>query len=191
MDLLTIGKPMALEKAEFEMNEVESGELGDLAQKGQSRWLHVILFEPEIAANTGAIGRTCLALGARLWLVRPLGFRLDEKNLRRAGLDYWRDVDVHVVEDYQTALDLCKPKNIWLMTTKATKEHWDATFSVGDALVFGPESRGLPSWILESKESEQRLRIPMRAETRSLNLANAATVAMYEAARQLRPPLCD
>ena len=191
MDLLTIGKPMALEKAEFEMNEVESGELGDLAQKGQSKWLHVILFEPEIAANTGAIGRTCLALGARLWLVRPLGFRLDEKNLRRAGLDYWRDVDVHVVEDYQTALDLCKPKNIWLMTTKATKEHWDATFSVGDALVFGPESRGLPSWILESKESEQRLRIPMRAETRSLNLANAATVAMYEAARQLRPPLCD
>ena len=191
MDLLTIGKPMALEKAEFEMNEVESGELGDLAKKGQSKWLHVILFEPEIAANTGAIGRTCLALGARLWLVRPLGFRLDEKNLRRAGLDYWRDVDVHVVEDYQTALDLCQPKNIWLMTTKATKEHWDATFSVGDALVFGPESRGLPSWILESKESEQRLRIPMRAETRSLNLANAATVAMYEAARQLRLPLCD
>lgn len=180
---------MAVEKVENEMNQVEFGGTGQVAQGIGSKWLHVILFEPEIAANTGAIGRTCLALGARLWLVRPIGFRLDEKNLRRAGLDYWRDVDVQVVDDYHTALDLCQPKNIWLMTTKATKEHWDANFSAGDALVFGPESRGLPSWILESKNADQRLRIPMRSETRSLNLANAATVAMYEAARQLRPVL--
>ncbi|MEI7924004.1 MAG: tRNA (cytidine(34)-2'-O)-methyltransferase [Planctomycetota bacterium] len=156
------------------------------APGGGSKWLQVVLFEPEIAANTGAIGRTCLALDVRLWLVRPLGFRLDEKNVRRAGLDYWREVDVRVVDDYEAALAQSGATRIWLMTTKATRIHWDANFESGDLLVFGPESRGLPPSILESQESDQRLRIPMRPETRSLNLANAATVVMYEAARQLR-----
>lgn len=153
-------------------------------------WLNVILFEPEIAANTGAIGRSCLALGVRLWLVRPLGFRLDEKNLRRSGLDYWQDVDVHVVDDYATALAQCCTTRIWLMTTKGSAAHWDADFKTGDALVFGPESRGLPAWLLETEPADRRLRIPMRPEARSLNLANAATVAIYEAARQIRPDFC-
>lgn len=153
-------------------------------------WLNVILFEPEIAANTGAIGRSCLALGVRLWLVRPLGFRLDEKNLRRSGLDYWPDVDVHVVDDYQTALARSGAKTAWLLTTKGSTAHWDAHFQPGDALVFGPESRGLPRWILETQPTESLLRIPMQREARSLNLANAATVAIYEAARQIRPNFC-
>lgn len=152
-------------------------------------WLNVILFEPEIAANTGAIGRTCLALGARLWLIRPLGFRLDEKNVRRAGLDYWHQVDCHVVDDYESAITAARPRRIWLMTTKGASDHWDAGYEQGDALVFGPESRGLPDWILASQPAERRLRIPMLPETRSLNLANAASVAMYEAARCVRPNL--
>ena len=153
-------------------------------------WLNVILFEPEIAANTGAIGRSCLALGVRLWLVRPLGFRLDEKNLRRSGLDYWQDVDVHVVDDYATALQKCHAKHVWLMTTKGSAAHWDASFQTGDTLVFGPESRGLPAWLLETQPAGQRLRIPMSPQARSLNLANAATVAIYEVARQIRPEFC-
>lgn len=153
-------------------------------------WLNVILFEPEIAANTGAIGRSCLALGVRLWLVRPLGFRLDEKNLRRSGMDYWQDVDLHVVDDYETALARINPTNIWLMTTKGQPSHWDAAFKPGDAVVFGPESRGLPGWILQSQPPAHHLRIPMNAIARSLNLANAASIAIYEAARQIRPPIC-
>jgi len=162
----------------------------DTSQMLKPAWLHVILFEPEIAANTGAIGRSCLALGVRLWLVRPLGFRLDEKNLRRSGLDYWQDVDVHVVDDYQTALALTGATQVWLLTTKGSAAHWDAEFKAGDALVFGPESRGLPGWLLETQPVHRRLRIPMRQEARSLNLANAATVTMYEAARQIRPDFC-
>jgi tRNA (cytidine/uridine-2'-O-)-methyltransferase len=152
-------------------------------------WLHVILFEPEIAANTGAIGRSCLAVGAKLWLVRPLGFRLDEKNLRRAGLDYWEHVDVTVVDDYATALARARPNRVWLLTTRGSKAHWDADFATGDAIVCGPESRGLPLWVLDSEPDESHLRIPMAAKARSLNLANAATVAMYEAARRVRPAI--
>lgn len=150
-------------------------------------WLNVVLFEPEIALNTGTIGRSCLALGAKLWLVRPLGFRLDEKNLKRSGLDYWKDVDVTVVDEYAEALRQIGPTSVWLMTTKGHGHHWDACFTAGDTLVFGPESRGLPQWLLESQPRETWLRIPMLGGTRSLNLANAATVAMYEAARQVRP----
>lgn len=154
--------------------------------ENQSAWLHVILFEPEIAANTGNIGRSCLAMGVRLWLVRPLGFRLDEKNLKRAGLDYWKDVDVHVVDDLATALQLIEPKRVWLMTTKGSRPHWDAQYQPGEALVFGPESRGLPPSVLASEPNDHWLRIPMMAETRSLNLANSVSIAIYEAARQLR-----
>lgn len=150
-------------------------------------WLNVVLFEPEIALNTGTIGRSCLALGAKLWLVRPLGFRLDEKNLKRSGLDYWKDVDVEVVDDFAAAMAVIGPTRAWLMTTKGRGHHWDACFAQGDTLVFGPESRGLPRWLLELQPQETWLRIPMLGETRSLNLANAATVAMYEAARQVRP----
>jgi tRNA (cytidine/uridine-2'-O-)-methyltransferase len=152
-------------------------------------WLNVMLYEPEIAANTGAIGRTCLALGARLWLVRPLGFRLDEKNVRRAGLDYWQKVDCRVMDDFETTIEAIPRKRIWLMTTKGDVPHWDADFAHGDTLVFGPESRGLPDRILHAYPASQKLRIPMLPDTRSLNLANAASIAMYEAARRIRPNL--
>lgn len=157
------------------------------AEAAEKPWLHILLFEPEIAFNTGAIGRTCQAVGAKLWLVRPLGFRLDEKNLRRAGMDYWKSLDVTVVDSYEEAIGRTGSDRIFLLTTKGSASIWDPDFEPGDVLVFGPESRGLPHWILDTQPPERRLRIPMRDAARSLNLANAASVAMYEAARQIRP----
>ena len=146
--------------------------------------LHVILMEPEIAANAGAIGRTCVAAGAELWLVRPLGFRLDDRNRRRAGLDYWKHLTYHVVDALDEAETALRPGRLWSFTTKATHVYTDARFEPGDALVFGPESRGLPDRWLTTQPPERRLRIPMRPEARSLNLANAAAIALYEAIRQ-------
>src|SRR5271166_3081268 len=139
-------------------------------------WLHVVLFEPEIAANTGAIGRTCVAAGARLWLVRPLGFHLEDRHLRRAGLDYWEHLD-------QVAESLGRSR-LWSFSTKANLLYTEAVFQPGDAFVFGPESRGLPrSWLEECPD--RSLRIPIRPEARSLNLANAVAIALFEGIRQL------
>ncbi|QEH34165.1 tRNA (cytidine(34)-2'-O)-methyltransferase [Aquisphaera giovannonii] len=146
--------------------------------------LHVVLHEPEIAANTGAIGRTCVAVGARLWLVRPLGFHLDERSLRRAGLDYWEHLDYRVVDRLQDAALAIGPDRLWSFSTKGQVAHTEAAFAPGDGLVFGPESRGLPpSWLGE--RPGRTLRIPMRPEARSLNLANAASIAVYECIRQI------
>jgi tRNA (cytidine/uridine-2'-O-)-methyltransferase len=146
--------------------------------------LHVVLVEPEIAANVGAIGRTCVAIGATLWLVRPLGFHLDDRHRRRAGLDYWEHLDCRVVDRFEDALAGLDGGRPWLFSTKAEALYTEATYRPGDALVFGPESRGLPGrWLDERRESA--VRIPMRPEARSLNLANAASVAMYEAIRQI------
>ena len=147
--------------------------------------LHVILVEPEIAANTGAIGRTCVAAGVTLWLVRPLGFRIDDRNRRRAGLDYWEHLSWKVVDSLQVAVDVIGHDRLWSFTTKAERIHSEAVFSEGDALILGPESRGLSASWLEAQPEERRLRIPMLPQARSLNLANAAAIAIYEARRQL------
>ncbi len=146
--------------------------------------LHVVLFEPEIASNTGSIGRTCVAAGAALWLVRPLGFHLDDRHLRRAGLDYWEHLSVQVVDRLDDVEKALGRDRIWSFTTKAARVYTDASFTVGDALLFGPESRGLPArWLNERRD--RALRIPIRAEARSLNLANAAAIAVFEAVRQI------
>ena len=105
--------------------------------------LNVVLFEPEIAANTGAIGRTCVAAGAVLWLVRPLGFHLDDRHLRRAGLDYWDHLDLRVVDDLAQVAARLGRDRLWSFSTKASRVYTEATFQPGDAFVFGPESRGL------------------------------------------------
>jgi tRNA (cytidine/uridine-2'-O-)-methyltransferase len=145
--------------------------------------LSVILVEPEIAANTGSIGRTCVAAGASLYLVRPLGFHLDDRNLRRAGLDYWEHLDLRVVNSFDEARQAVQPGCLWYFSTKAERVYTDATFRPGDALVFGPETRGLPEpWL--SGAAECALRIPIRPEARSLNLANAVAIAVFEALRQ-------
>jgi tRNA (cytidine/uridine-2'-O-)-methyltransferase len=149
--------------------------------------LNVILVEPEIAANTGAIGRTCVAAGASLWLVRPLGFHLDDRHLRRAALDYWEHLDLRVVNSLDEARGAIEPGRLWYFSTKAKRAYTGADFAVGDALVFGPETRGLPErWLSEA--GDRALRIPIRAEARSLNLANAVAIGLFEAMRQVERP---
>ncbi len=145
--------------------------------------LHVILWEPEIASNTGAIGRTCVAAGASLWLVRPLGFHLDDRHVRRAGLDYWEHLDLRVVDRLDEPANLLGRDRLWSFSTKGGVPYTEAVFRPGDGLVFGPESRGLPpAWLAEYPD--RALRIPIRTEARSLNLANAVAIAVYEAVRQ-------
>jgi tRNA (cytidine/uridine-2'-O-)-methyltransferase len=145
--------------------------------------LHVVLFQPEIPHNTGAVGRLCLATGARLHLIKPLGFSIDDRQLKRAGLDYWKEVDVHVwdsLEELQASVD---PSASWFyLTTKTERSYWHATFPAECYLVFGPETRGLPESLLQSN-SEGCLRIPMQG-TRSLNLATSVGIVLYEAVRQ-------
>jgi len=146
--------------------------------------LHVILVEPEIPANTGSIGRTCVAAGATLWLVRPLGFHLDDRNLRRAALDYWEHLDLRVVNSFGEAEGALRPGRLWYFSTKAKQPYTDVAFAAGDALVFGPETRGLPEpWLSEA--ADRALRIPIRPEARSLNLANAVAIGVFEAVRQI------
>lgn len=147
--------------------------------------LNVVLVEPEIPPNTGNIGRLCLAVGARLHLVKPLGFSLDDKLLRRAGLDYWSEVDVKLWDSLDQFVAASLPEQrFFFLTTKSARPYWDARFRDGDFLVFGRETKGLPMALLEAR-SEQCLTIPMPGSTRSLNLATAVGIVLYEALRQL------
>ncbi len=145
---------------------------------------HVVLIEPEIPPNTGNIGRLCLATGAHLHLVKPLGFSLDDRALRRAGLDYWREVKVSLWDSFD-ALRAAQASVVryFFLTTKTERAYWSAEFHDGDFLVFGRETKGLPESLL-AEHPEWALTIPMRAATRSLNLATAVGVVLYEAVRQ-------
>jgi tRNA (cytidine/uridine-2'-O-)-methyltransferase len=145
--------------------------------------LHIVLHEPEIPYNTGSVGRTCVAVGAKLWLVRPLGFRLDDYYLRRAGLDYWEHLVWQVVDDWNALTAELPATRFWLFTKKAERSYLNAAYHPGDVLVFGSESSGLPETLLE-EHADAQLRIPTRGAVRSLNLSNAVAVAAYEAQRQ-------
>ncbi|MGR8934157.1 MAG: tRNA (uridine(34)/cytosine(34)/5-carboxymethylaminomethyluridine(34)-2'-O)-methyltransferase TrmL [Gammaproteobacteria bacterium] len=147
--------------------------------------LHAVLYEPEIPANTGNIIRLCANTGARLHLIKPLGFDLDDKKLRRAGLDYHEWAEVRVYEDLQACLQTFSPLRVFAFTTKAKRCYSDVTFQHGDVFLFGPETRGLPAELLQTFGAEQWLRLPMQPESRSLNLSNTVAVALYEAWRQL------
>jgi tRNA (cytidine/uridine-2'-O-)-methyltransferase len=147
--------------------------------------LHVVLHQPEIPYNTGSVGRTCVAVGAKLWLVRPLGFRVDDYYLRRAGLDYWEHLEWQVVDNWHELSSELIAGRQWFFTKKATQHYTDVRFEPGDALVFGSESAGLPDELLTANPDHQ-LRIPTRPEVRSLNLSNAVAVSTYEALRQWR-----
>ena len=154
--------------------------------------LHVVLYQPEIPPNAGNIGRSCVAIGAKLWMVKPLGFRIDEKELRRAGLDYWPHLEWQAVENWdELAEKLAAPiaaGRMWLLTKTATRPYTDAAYQKGDILLFGSESSGLPPELLEQYRG-QTLRVPMRPQVRSLNLSATAAVVMYEAVRQIGPPI--
>jgi tRNA (cytidine/uridine-2'-O-)-methyltransferase len=145
--------------------------------------LHVVLHQPEIPYNTGSVGRTCVAVGAKLWLVRPLGFRVDNYYLRRAGLDYWEHLNWQVVENWDELVAQLSQSRLWLFTKKAQRSYLDVAYARGDVLVFGSESAGLPDSLL-AEHPHAQLRIPTRSDVRSLNLSNAVAVASYEALRQ-------
>lgn len=145
--------------------------------------LNVVLYQPDIPQNTGNIGRTCVAVGAKLWLIRPLGFRLDEKHLRRAGMDYWQHLDWEAVDSWEEVRDRLPEANVWCLTKFATRLVWDASFEPGDILLFGSESRGLPDRIREEQPG-RNLKLPMSDLVRSLNLASTANTVVYEAIRQ-------
>jgi tRNA (cytidine/uridine-2'-O-)-methyltransferase len=145
--------------------------------------LHVVLHHPEIPHNTGSVGRTCVAAGAKLWLVRPLGFRLDDYYLRRAGLDYWEHLEWEAVDDWDALVARLAERTFWYFTKTATRSYLDARYAEGDVLVFGSESQGLPPSLVEANAG-RALRIPIRPQARSLNLSNAVGVATFEALRQ-------
>lgn len=145
--------------------------------------LNVILLEPEMPANTGNIGRTCVATGIRLHLIEPLGFLINDKQLKRAGLDYWPRLDVTVYENYEDFKRKNPDAKIYMATTKSKQKYTDVKYPEDAYIMFGPESRGIPEEILlESKDT--CVRIPMKPEERSLNLSNSVAIMVYEALRQ-------
>lgn len=145
---------------------------------------HVILYQPEIPPNTGNIIRLCANSGAKLHLIAPLGFDLDEKSVRRAGLDYSLLAEVRVWDEFDTCVAALGRPRWFAISTRGATRYDRVGFCAGDALVFGPETRGLPQSVLERCPLEQRLRIPMQPGNRSLNLSNAAAIVLYEAWRQ-------
>ena len=145
--------------------------------------LNIVLHEPEMPANTGNIGRTCVAAGARLHLIEPLGFKLNEKMLKRAGLDYWDKLDVTVYDDYADFLEKNPGAKIYMATTKAQKTYCDVSYEDDCYIMFGKESAGIPEEILVDNE-ETCIRIPMIGDIRSLNLSNSVAIVLYEALRQ-------
>ena len=147
--------------------------------------LHVVLYQPEIPPNTGNIIRLCANSGARLHLIRPLGFDLDHAKLRRAGLDYGEFAAIAVHDDLDAFAAAVRPARLFALSTRSTTLYTNAQFGADDAVVFGPETRGLPQALLDALPPAQRLRLPMRPGNRSLNLSNAVAVVVYEAWRQL------
>jgi len=146
--------------------------------------LHVVLFQPEIPPNTGNVIRLCANSGARLHLIRPLGFDLDHAKLRRAGLDYHEFATLAVHDDLEAFVAEARPARLFALSTRADALYTNVQFGTDDAVVFGPETRGLPQSLLDALPPDQRLRLPMRAGNRSLNLSNAVAVVVYEAWRQ-------
>lgn len=145
--------------------------------------LNIVLYEPEIPANTGNIGRTCVATGTRLHLIEPLGFRLNEKAIKRAGMDYWKDLDVTTYINFQDFLDKNKGAKLYMATTKAPKNYSDVRYEEDCYIMFGKESAGIPEEILVEHQ-DTAIRIPMIGDIRSLNLGNSVAIVLYEALRQ-------
>jgi tRNA (cytidine/uridine-2'-O-)-methyltransferase len=149
--------------------------------------VHVVLFQPEIAPNTGNVGRMCALTQSRLHLIHPLGFVINDRNLRRAGMDYWKSLDVHEHADWAAfrSSPAAPTGRLWLFTTKTERSFWDVRYADGDALVFGNEGSGAPDW-LHDELADTRVKIPQaNPGLRSLNLSTAAGIACYEAVRQL------
>jgi tRNA (cytidine/uridine-2'-O-)-methyltransferase len=152
--------------------------------------IHIVLFQPEIAPNTGNVGRMCALTRSRLHLIHPLGFEINDKNLKRAGMDYWSSLDVLEHADWKAfRASPDGPRRLWLFTTKTEQSFWNVTYRDGDGLIFGNESSGAPTWLHNEIGASQRVTIPhANTALRSLNLSTAAGVATYEALRQIGMP---
>ena len=149
--------------------------------------LNIVLVHPEIAPNTGAIGRTCVGVGAALWLVRPMGFQINDRHLKRAGLDYWAHLDWRIVENLEEIVEHFGWDRLWFFSAQGGRPYTSLDYRPGDALIFGSESRGLPpEWRARAQAAGRAVSIPMRPEARGLNLSNAVAVAAFEAIRQFR-----
>jgi len=146
--------------------------------------LHVVLYQPEIPPNTGNIIRLCANSGTQLHLIHPMSFQLDDKRLRRAGLDYHELAVIHQYHSLDEFISAASPRRLFACTTKASRHYSAVSYAAGDAVIFGPETRGLPAELLATLSEDQRLRIPMVQGSRSLNLSNAVAVVVYEAWRQ-------
>ena len=153
--------------------------------------MHVLLHEPEIPGNTGSIARLCAGTGIELHLSGKLGFSLDAKHVRRAGLDYWPNVKLNVHQDFDAAMEQLEDNRCWLFSARAERSIWDVTYEVGDVFIFGCESSGLPESIKARYPQSQHLRIPTNQLIRSHNLANSVGIVMYEAIRQNRQSFAD
>ena len=151
--------------------------------------IHVVLIEPEIPPNTGNIARLCVAAGARLHLVGPLGFSIDDRAVRRAGMDYWQSLDLRTWRSWEELRDGNPEGRFFFLSSKVDRPYWDASFKDGDFLVFGRETKGLPASLL-ADHAATSLTIPMSDGTRSLNLATAVGIVLYEGLRQIRPFSC-
>lgn len=145
--------------------------------------MNIVLHEPEIPANTGNIGRTCVATGTSLHLIKPLGFDISDKAVRRAGMDYWKELDLHVYENFEEFVEKNPEARIYMATTKARKAYTEVEYKGNDFIMFGKESAGIPEEILVKYEGTS-VRIPMIGEIRSLNLSNSVSIILYEALRQ-------
>jgi tRNA (cytidine/uridine-2'-O-)-methyltransferase len=147
--------------------------------------INIVLYEPEIPPNTGNIIRLCVNTSSNLHLIKPLGFNLDEKQVRRAGLDYHDVAKINIYETYSDCLKTLKGNRFFAVTTKATKYYVDFDYKKGDVFVFGPETRGLPMSILDNLIEDEKIRVPMVKNNRSLNLSNSVAIVLYEAWRQI------
>ncbi len=146
--------------------------------------MHIVLYQPEIPQNTGNIGRTCVALGIKLWMVRPVGFRLDSSQLKRSGMDYWSDLDWELVDNWDALQEKLPLDRAWLFTKFGSQAHCDVQYKTGDVLIFGNESSGVPE-ALHEQFADRQVILPMPGPVRCLNLATTAGIAAYEAARQI------
>ncbi len=146
--------------------------------------MNIVLLEPEIPYNTGNIGRTCVTTGSSLHIIKPIGFSLDEKSVRRAGLDYWKHLDLHVYESFEAFMSKNNNPRVFMGTTKAKQRYDQVAYDKDSFIMFGKESAGIPEELL-LLHKEDCIRIPMIADTRSLNLSNAAAIVLYEALRQV------
>ena len=145
---------------------------------------HVVLFQPEIPDNTGAVGRTCVAVGAKLWLIRPFGFQIDHRRIKRAGMDYWQHLDLEIVDDWKNLTERLTGQRFWFLSKKTDTLYTAPKFEKGDVFVFGCESQGLPSEIMQEYRANL-LRIPICENARSLNLSVSVGVTIFEAYRQV------